>query len=286
MDEDSARRGTAEAGPRLAHQPALDGLRGLAVAGVLLFHGGYLSGGFLGVDAFFVLSGFLITSLLLAEAHATGTVALGAFWARRARRLLPALACVLAAVALYAAVLAEAGRVGNDPRRCPRDDRLLRELAGDLHQPRLLGPLPEPLPTRPHVESRDRGAVLRRVAPRRGRAGAREARCGRGETRARRRDRARAGVGRLDGGDLRSGRHVTCVLRDGHARRLHSGRRGVGRGARLPRPGPVPTRRASHWRAWRSRAARSSHSHGCARRARPTSCTEAACSCARSRPRS
>jgi peptidoglycan/LPS O-acetylase OafA/YrhL len=93
--------------PRLTHQPALDGLRGLAVAAVLVFHGGHLSGGFLGVDAFFVLSGFLITSLLLAEARDRGGIALGAFWARRARRLLPALACVLLAVALYAVLLAK-----------------------------------------------------------------------------------------------------------------------------------------------------------------------------------
>src|SRR5437762_2587142 len=93
--------------PRLNHQPALDGLRGLAVAAVLLFHGDHLRGGFLGVDAFFVLSGFLITSLLLTEARDRGGIALGAFWARRARRLLPALACVLAAVALYAWLLAK-----------------------------------------------------------------------------------------------------------------------------------------------------------------------------------
>jgi peptidoglycan/LPS O-acetylase OafA/YrhL len=93
--------------PRLVHQPALDGLRGLAVAVVLLFHGGHLTGGFLGVDAFFVLSGFLITSLLLAEARDRGRIGLGAFWARRARRLLPALVCVLLAVAVYARVLAK-----------------------------------------------------------------------------------------------------------------------------------------------------------------------------------
>ena len=91
---------------RLQHQPALDGLRGLAVAGVLFFHGGHLQGGFLGVDAFFVLSGFLITSLLLVEASERGRISLGAFWARRARRLLPALACVLGAVALYTWLLA------------------------------------------------------------------------------------------------------------------------------------------------------------------------------------
>jgi len=77
------------------------------VAAVLLFHGGHLRGGFLGVDAFFVLSGFLITSLLLAESRDRGGISLGAFLARRARRLLPALACVLAAVALYAATLAK-----------------------------------------------------------------------------------------------------------------------------------------------------------------------------------
>ena len=76
-----------------AYRPALDGVRAVAVLGVMLFHGGapWLPGGFLGVDAFFVLSGFLITSLLLAEFDGTGRIRLGAFWGRRARRLLPAL---------------------------------------------------------------------------------------------------------------------------------------------------------------------------------------------------
>lgn len=91
----------------LPHQPGLDGLRGVAVTAVLLFHGGSLTGGYLGVDAFFVLSGFLITSLLLLEHESAGSVSLGAFWARRARRLLPALAATLVAVALYAQFLAE-----------------------------------------------------------------------------------------------------------------------------------------------------------------------------------
>jgi peptidoglycan/LPS O-acetylase OafA/YrhL/lysophospholipase L1-like esterase len=88
--------------------PALDGLRALAVAAVLLYHGdvSWARGGYLGVDAFFVLSGFLITSLLLAEWRGAGRIALPAFWARRARRLLPALFLVLAAVAVYGAVIA------------------------------------------------------------------------------------------------------------------------------------------------------------------------------------
>jgi peptidoglycan/LPS O-acetylase OafA/YrhL len=91
---------------RLRHIPALDGIRGIAVAGVLFFHARHLSGGFLGVDLFFTLSGFLITSLLIAEWHESGTIGLRAFWARRARRLLPALLLMLALVVLYALVLA------------------------------------------------------------------------------------------------------------------------------------------------------------------------------------
>ncbi|MCU0267654.1 MAG: acyltransferase [Acidimicrobiales bacterium] len=95
----------------LRHVPALDGLRGAAVAGVLAFHGGHLQGGFLGVDLFFVLSGFLITSLLVAEDRRTGGIGLRRFWGRRARRLLPALFGVLGGVALYAMVFASPGEL-------------------------------------------------------------------------------------------------------------------------------------------------------------------------------
>jgi peptidoglycan/LPS O-acetylase OafA/YrhL len=86
--------------PLLAHQPALDGVRGAAVAAVLVFHArpDWLPGGFLGVDVFFVLSGFLITTLLLAEHDRYGRIDLAGFWARRARRLLPALLLVVAFV--------------------------------------------------------------------------------------------------------------------------------------------------------------------------------------------
>ena len=73
------------------------------MAAVLLYHGGvtWAKGGFLGVEVFFVLSGFLITSLLLAEWGRSAAISLGAFWARRARRLLPALFCLVAVIGLY-----------------------------------------------------------------------------------------------------------------------------------------------------------------------------------------
>jgi peptidoglycan/LPS O-acetylase OafA/YrhL len=77
------------------------------VAGVVAHHLGYLEGGFLGVDLFFVLSGFLITSLVLAEWTSSDAIDLGHFWLRRGRRLLPALFVVLVAVALYAAFSAQ-----------------------------------------------------------------------------------------------------------------------------------------------------------------------------------
>ena len=91
--------------PRIQYQPALDGLRALAVGAVFAYHLGYpvALGGFLGVDTFFVLSGFLITSLLLAEKAATDWVSLRGFWGRRARRLLPAVFVMITVVCLYAA---------------------------------------------------------------------------------------------------------------------------------------------------------------------------------------
>ena len=83
----------------LAYQPALDGTRAVAVMLVVVFHAGvsWLPAGYLGVSVFFTLSGYLITSLLLAEHDASGRVAMGAFYGRRVRRLLPAsLLCVAA----------------------------------------------------------------------------------------------------------------------------------------------------------------------------------------------
>jgi peptidoglycan/LPS O-acetylase OafA/YrhL len=83
---------------------ALDGIRAFAVMAVLLYHAGisWMGGGLLGVDVFFVLSGFLITSLLCRELTRSGTVRLGRFWAQRARRLLPGLVVLLLGVAAYA----------------------------------------------------------------------------------------------------------------------------------------------------------------------------------------
>jgi peptidoglycan/LPS O-acetylase OafA/YrhL len=94
---------TQERGVQLRHQPALDGLRGVALLIIVAYHDGYgwAKGGFLTLDAFFVLSGFLITSLLLREYQQRGAIDLLAFWARRARRLLPALLVMLAVVAVY-----------------------------------------------------------------------------------------------------------------------------------------------------------------------------------------
>lgn len=103
---------------RLGRRPALDGVRALAIAAVVGFHASTtaLPGGYVGVDVFFVLSGFLITALLLEERRATGTVRLGAFYARRALRLLPALAVMLAGAAAYAAARPGLPEVATMPR--------------------------------------------------------------------------------------------------------------------------------------------------------------------------
>ena len=90
---------------QFGYQPALDGLRGVAVALVLFFHGGFswMAGGYVGVSVFFTLSGYLITSLLILEHGRSGRVSWSAFVARRAKRLLPASLLCLVAIALLAA---------------------------------------------------------------------------------------------------------------------------------------------------------------------------------------
>jgi peptidoglycan/LPS O-acetylase OafA/YrhL len=92
------------------HLPGLDGLRALAVIGVLAFHDNRLSGGFLGVDLFFALSGFLITTLLIDELQRTNTIDLIGFWGRRLRRLLPAVMVLLVVVVVFFRLFADAGQ--------------------------------------------------------------------------------------------------------------------------------------------------------------------------------
>jgi peptidoglycan/LPS O-acetylase OafA/YrhL len=93
--------------PEHGYRPHLDGLRAIAVTMVVLFHLGlpWIPGGFVGVDVFFVISGYLITSLLLAEATDSGTVRLRRFYSRRVRRLLPAAAVTLLVVMVLSSLL-------------------------------------------------------------------------------------------------------------------------------------------------------------------------------------
>ncbi len=100
-------------GPHLTYRPGLDGLRALAVIGVFLYHawphsdgGPWVPGGFLGVDLFFVLSGYLITSILLIEWEHHRRINLLRFWRRRARRLFPAVIVVVLAALLLSAIFA------------------------------------------------------------------------------------------------------------------------------------------------------------------------------------
>ena len=111
-DEGRARVPRAEAGERkrLPYLPALDGIRGIGVIVVVMWHAhvSWLTDGALFVlETFFVLSGFLITSLFMVERHNTGRISLKRFWHRRARRLLPAFVPMFVIVTLYAAWVAK-----------------------------------------------------------------------------------------------------------------------------------------------------------------------------------
>ena len=93
--------------PKLRHFRGLNGIRALSVLAIIAFHSGlsWIPGGYYGVDSFFVLSGFLITALLLSEWGASGRIGLRRFWGRRARRLLPALFLLVAVVGVVMATL-------------------------------------------------------------------------------------------------------------------------------------------------------------------------------------
>ncbi len=100
--------------PHLGRIPALDGVRALGIVLVLFFHGGFswAGGGFFGVDVFFVLSGFLITGLLVSEYRQNAGIGLARFWGHRVRRLVPALLVMLVGVALYGFFLASSDTLG------------------------------------------------------------------------------------------------------------------------------------------------------------------------------
>jgi peptidoglycan/LPS O-acetylase OafA/YrhL len=110
--------GSGRVPTRLPYMPGVDGLRAVAVIAVLLYHAnfGFIPGGFLGVEVFLVISGYLITSLLLLEWIRTGSVDLKDFWLRRARRLLPALFVLLLLTATAAMIFARDAlyRMGGD----------------------------------------------------------------------------------------------------------------------------------------------------------------------------
>ena len=91
---------------RVPYLPGLDGLRALAVLAVIVYHANpaWLPGGFLGVEVFFVISGYLITLLLVAEEERTGAISLRDFWTRRARRLLPALFTMMVLLIMWASI--------------------------------------------------------------------------------------------------------------------------------------------------------------------------------------
>lgn len=102
-----SRAGARAIGPKRRHFRGLNGVRALSVLAIIAFHSGlsWIPGGYYGVDAFFVLSGFLITSLLLAEWGTSGRIGLRSFWGRRARRLLPALFLLVAVIGVVMATL-------------------------------------------------------------------------------------------------------------------------------------------------------------------------------------
>ena len=123
---------------RVPYLPGLDGMRAIAVVAVMLYHANHtwLSGGFLGVEVFFVISGYLITLLLIGEHERNGRVNLKQFWLRRARRLLPAVFTMMGGVAVYMALFKR------EPQGRTRGDflggALLRQqLVPDLRRPGL-----------------------------------------------------------------------------------------------------------------------------------------------------
>ena len=146
----------------------LDGVRAFAVCAVLLYHAGVagVSGGLLGVDVFFVLSGFLITGLLCREHLASRTIRLAQFWAARARRLLPALFVLLLGVALYAWAFRYSLDLSSIRGDAIVDPSVRGELAFHLVGSGLFHRVDDSVAAPAYVVTRRGGAVLRHLAAR------------------------------------------------------------------------------------------------------------------------
>ena len=146
----------------LDYRPDIDGLRAVAIVPVLAFHAGVpgWTGGFVGVDVFFVISGFLITSLILAE-HARGTFSFWGFIERRARRLAPAIVPVLGATLLAGYFLL----LPNAFQELAKSTMMFCTFVANhyfLSESRLFR-LPRAGPASPHLVAFGRGAVLSRL---------------------------------------------------------------------------------------------------------------------------
>ncbi len=126
----------------MAFRPDIEGLRGIAVLIVVLFHCGIpgLSGGFVGVDVFFVLSGYLITGLLVAEIQKTSRLSLLNFYARRVRRLLPASALTLVVTLLIGAVVLAPRELTNAGRAARATALYVSNIFFDINAADYFGP--------------------------------------------------------------------------------------------------------------------------------------------------
>ena len=163
---DARRRAHVE--PTPGHIRGLDGIRALSVLAIIAFHSGlsWIPGGYYGVDAFFALSGFLITTLLLGEWGASGTIGLRRFWGRRARRLLPALFLLVAVIGVVMATLPGVFSRPHAFENALCDGVLLVQLVPDPRRCVLLLALEPAVAVGPHLVTGYRGAVLFGVAHR------------------------------------------------------------------------------------------------------------------------